>query len=152
MDFVIMQKGEPMSDTEMQKGKKMDETYAQGTPTRTLRVGNDLVRIVQEVHITKESIDEIADTIIEKLNLPSAQPEHRWIPCVYGNEPKANDECWISTSAKYVRRASYAPKANNQPNGFIVTDGDFGFYEYGKSAKAWMPYTKEPEPYMGEGE
>lgn len=75
-----------------------------------------------------------------------------WIPCVDGNEPKANAECWISTNAKYVRRAIYAPEANNQPNGFIVTVGSFGFYEYGKSAKAWMPYTQEPEPYREEGE
>jgi len=65
----------------------MDETYAQGTPTATIRVCNDLVRIVREVHIAKESIDEIADAIIEKLNLPSTQPEitrckeckHHWI-------------------------------------------------------------------------
>ena len=82
---------------------------------------------------------------------PEVKPEPKWIPCVDGNEPKANAECWISTNAKFVRRASYAPKANNQPNGFIVTDGGFGFYEYGKSAKAWMPYTKEPEPYQEEG-
>ena len=78
------------------------------------------------------------------------QQEPQWIPCVDGNEPKANAECWISTNAKYVKRASYAPKENNQPNGFIVTDGGFGFYEYGKSAKAWMPYTQEPEPYREE--
>ena len=77
--------------------------------------------------------------------------DRKWILCVDGNEPKANAECWISTNAKYVRRASYAPKANNQPNGFIVTDGSFGFYEYGKSAKAWMPYTQEPEPYREKG-
>lgn len=86
------------------------------------------------------------------VDAPEVNPEPKWIPCVDGNEPKANAECWISTNAKYVRRASYAPKANNQPNGFIVTDGGFGFYEYGKSAKAWMPYTKEPEPYREEGE
>lgn len=83
---------------------------------------------------------------------PEVKPEPKWIPCVDGNEPKANAECWISTNAKYVRRASYAPKANNQPNGFIVSVGSFGFYEYGKSVKAWMPYTKEPEPYQEEGE
>lgn len=81
---------------------------------------------------------------------PTIEPEQRWIPCVDGNEPKANADCWISTNAKYVRRASYAPKANNQPNGFIVTEGGFGFYEYGKSAKAWMPY-EEPEPFREEG-
>ena len=79
--------------------------------------------------------------------LPSVTPkEQRWIPCVDGNEPKANADCWISTNAKYVRRASYAPKTKNQPNGFIVTVGSFGFYEYGKSVKAWMLY-EEPEPY-----
>lgn len=78
--------------------------------------------------------------------------DRKWIPCVDGNEPKANAECWISTNAKYVRRATYAPRTNNQPNGFIVTVGSFGFYEYGKSAKAWMPYTQEPEPYREEGE
>lgn len=85
-------------------------------------------------------------------DIPTAQIEPKWIPCVDGNEPKANAECWITTNAKYVRRASYAPKANNQPNGFIVTVDGFGFYEYGKSAKAWMPYTKEPEPYREEGD
>lgn len=94
-------------------------------------------------------ITELYD-ILEQI--PSAEPEPKWIPCVDGNEPKANADCWISTNAKYVRRASYAPKANNQPNGFIVTVGGFGFYEYGKSAKAWMPYTQEPEPYREEGE
>ena len=91
-----------------------------------------------------EQLREAVDKAIKALEEP------KWIPCVDGNEPKANAECWISTKAKYVRRASYAPKANNQPNGFIVTDGSFGFYEYGKSAKAWMPYTQEPEPYREE--
>ena len=90
--------------------------------------------------------------IDELRRLPSVTPkEQRWIPCVDGNEPKANADCWISTNAKYVRRASYAPKANNKPNGFIVTEGGFEFYEYGKSAKAWMPYDL-PEPYREEGE
>ncbi len=87
----------------------------------------------------------------ELRRLPSVTPKQRWILCVDGNEPKTNADCWISTNAKYVRRASYAPKANNQPNGFIVTEGGFGFYEYGKYAKAWMPYDK-PEPYREEGE
>lgn len=94
-------------------------------------------------------ITELYD-ILEQI--PTIEPEPKWIPCVDGNEPKANADCWISTNAKFVRRASYAPKANNQPNGFIVTVDGFGFYEYGKSAKAWMPYTKEPEPYWEEGE
>ena len=82
------------------------------------------------------------------------EPERKekWIPCVDGNEPKANAKCWISTNAKYVRRASYVTKADKWPNGFIVTDGSFGFYEYGKSAKAWMPYVQEPEPYREEGD
>lgn len=93
-------------------------------------------------------ITELYD-ILEQI--PNVEPEPKWIPCVDGNEPKANADCWISTNAKFVRRASYAPKANNQPNGFIVTVGSFGFYEYGKSAKAWMPYTKDPEPYREEG-
>ena len=93
-------------------------------------------------------------TLVEWLvdKAPTIEPEPKWIPCVDGNEPKANAECWISTNAKYVRRASYAPKANNQPNAFIVSVGIFGFYEYVKSAKAWMPYTKEPEPYQEEGD
>ena len=53
----------------------MSETYVQGTPTETIRIRNDLVRTVREVHIAKESIEEIADAVVEKLKLPSAQPE-----------------------------------------------------------------------------
>lgn len=112
-----------------------------------------LTEIKERVHVTEYVHSSYVDCVdIEALRMAIKaleQPEPQWIPCVDGNEPKANAECWISTNAKYVKRASYAPKANNQPNGFIVTDGGFGFYEYGKSAKAWMPYTKEPEPYRG---
>lgn len=115
-----------------------------------------LTEIKERVHVAEYVDSSYVDCVeIEALRMAIKsleQPEQRWIPCVDGNEPKANAECWISTNAKYVKRASYAPKANNRPNGFIVTDGGFGFYEYGKSAKAWMPYTKEPEPYREESE
>ena len=62
----------------------MSETYAQGTPTATIRIRNDLVRTVQEVHLAKASIDEIADAVVEKLKLSSAQPEIiRCKDCIY---------------------------------------------------------------------
>ena len=115
------------------------------------KIANDEIR-TDEWRIWSAILAERTAFKHDIFDAPEVLPEPKWIPCVDGNEPKANAECWISTSAKYVRRASYAPKANNQPNGFIVTDGGFGFYEYGKSAKAWMPYTKEPEPYREEGE
>ena len=143
MIFAVMQKGEPMS--------RLIDADA---------LINDLEKWMKQVDPTHPQEDNaipplddiIASTLMTIDEQPTIESEPKWIPCVDGNEPKANVECWISTSAKYVRRASYAPKADNQPNGFIVTDGGFGFYEYGKSAKAWMPYTKEPEPYREEGE
>lgn len=115
------------------------------------KIANDETKI-EEWRIWSAILVERTAFKHDIFDAPEVKPEPKWILCVDGNEPKANAECWISTNAKYVRRASYAPKANNQPNGFIVTDGGFGFYEYGKSAKAWMPYTQDPEPYRAEGD
>ena len=87
-----------------QKGEKMSETYVQGTPTETIRIRNDLVRTVREVHLAKESIEEIADAVVEKLKLPSVQPEPKEIgytDCAY-----AMVRMWIDnvlTDGEYSR-------------------------------------------------
>ena len=84
----------------MQKGEKMSETYAQGTPTKTIRIRNDLARTVQTVYLAKESVDEIAYAVIEKLNLSSAQPEIiHCRDCRYMHEDTIFGQCWCNTTS-----------------------------------------------------
>ena len=99
--------------------------------------------------ITKEFADDVAEIYINKV--PSAQPEPQWIPCSSGKEPDSGQDCWVTLSDDDVIKAVYAPASDNQPNGFIRTDGGFGFYRYGGIVVAWMPYTNPPEPYREDG-
>ena len=82
------------------------------------------------------------------LDLPSAQPEQRWIPCDKG-EPDEDMECWVTvktTDALY--RGIFTKRYGERRNkGFITSDG----FMWWNTALAWMPIY-EPEPYNAESE
>ena len=76
--------------------------------------------------------------------LPSAQPEQRWIPCDKG-EPDEDMECWVTvktTDALY--RGNFTKRFGK---GFVTSCG----FMWWNTALAWMPIY-EPEPYRTEGD
>jgi hypothetical protein len=83
---------------------------------------------------------EIIDIIEE---LPSAQPEQRWIPCDKG-EPDEDMECWVTvktTDALY--RGNFTKRYGERRDKGFITSGGFMWWN---TALAWMPIY-EPEPY-----
>ena len=81
-------------------------------------------------------------------NLPSAQPEQRWIPC-YKGEPDEDMECWVAvktTDALY--RGNFTKRYGERRDKGFITSGGFMWWN---TALAWMPIY-EPEPYRPEGD
>jgi hypothetical protein len=80
--------------------------------------------------------------------LPSAQPEQKWIPCDKG-EPDEDMECWVTvktTDALY--RGNFTKRyGERRDKGFITSSG----FMWWNTALAWMPIY-EPEPYRPEGD
>ena len=75
--------------------------------------------------------------------LPSAQPEQRWIPCDKG-EPDEDMECWVTvktTDALY--RGNFTKRYGERRDKGFITSGGFMWWN---TALAWMPIY-EPEPY-----
>lgn len=80
--------------------------------------------------------------------LPSAQPEQRWIPCDKG-EPDEDMECWVTvktTDALY--RGNFTKRYGEWRDKGFITSGGFMWWN---TALAWMPIY-EPEPYRPEGD
>lgn len=80
--------------------------------------------------------------------LPSAQPEQRWIPCDKG-EPDEDMECWVTvktTDALY--RGNFTKRYGERRDKGFITSGGFMWWN---TALAWMPIY-EPEPYRPEGD
>lgn len=78
--------------------------------------------------------------------LPSAQPEQRWIPCDKG-EPDEDMECWVTvktTDALY--RGNFTKRYGERRDKGFITSGGFMWWN---TALAWMPIY-EPEPYKGD--
>ena len=86
----------------------------------------------------------LGDKVLE--NVPSAQPEQRWIPCDKG-EPDEDMECWVTvktTDALY--RGNFTKRYGERRDIGFVTSGGFMWWN---TALAWMPIY-EPEPYKGD--
>ena len=82
------------------------------------------------------------------LNLPSAQPEQRWIPCDKG-EPDEDMECWVTVkTTDTLYRGNFTKRYGERRDKGFITSGGFMWWN---TALAWMPIY-EPEPYRPEGD
>ena len=80
--------------------------------------------------------------------LPSAQPEHRWIPCDKG-EPDEDMECWVTVkTTDTLYRGNFTKRYGERRDKGFITSGGFMWWN---TALAWMPIY-EPEPYRPEGD
>ena len=79
------------------------------------------------------------------LQLPSVQPEPKWIPCDKG-EPDEDTECWVTVkTTDTLYRGIFTKRYGERRNkGFITSDG----FMWWNTALAWMPIY-EPEPWKG---
>ena len=78
--------------------------------------------------------------------LPSAQPEQRWIPCDKG-EPEEDMECWVTVKTTDVLyRGNFTKRYGEWRDKGFITSGGFMWWN---TALAWMPIY-EPEPYRTE--
>ena len=92
-------------------------------------------------------------------NLPSAQPEQRWIPCSE-RLPEDGQRCIVTTKGRlsysYCEIASYSNNLykvdefdfydKKNTSGFYNYDSEYGYYE-NTDVIAWMPL---PEPWRGD--
>ena len=85
-------------------------------------------------------------SIVDLLNdLPSAQPEQRWIPCDKG-EPDEDMECWVTVKATdALYRGNFTKRYGERRDKGFITSGGFMWWN---TVLAWMPIY-EPEPYRG---
>ena len=82
------------------------------------------------------------------LDLPSAQPEQRWIPCDKG-EPDEDMECWVTVkTTDTLYRGNFTKRYGERRDKGFITSGGFMWWN---TALAWMPIY-EPEPYRPEGD
>ena len=81
-------------------------------------------------------------------DLPSAQPEQRWIPCDKG-EPDEGMECWVAVkTTDTLYRGNFTKRYGERRDKGFITSGGFMWWN---TALAWMPIY-EPEPYRPEGD
>lgn len=80
--------------------------------------------------------------------LPSEQPEPRWIPCDKG-EPDEDMECWVTVkTTDTLYRGNFTKRYGERRDKGFITSGGFMWWN---TALAWMPIY-EPEPYRKDGE
>lgn len=80
--------------------------------------------------------------------LPSAQPEPRWIPCDK-DEPDEDMECWVTVkTTDTLYRGNFTKRYGERRDKGFITSGGFMWWN---TALAWMPIY-EPEPYSSEGD
>ena len=90
-----------------------------------------------------------AINVMDKIReLPSAQPEQRWIPCDKG-EPDEDMECWVTVkTTDTLYRGNFTKRYGERRDKGFITSGGFMWWN---TALAWMPIY-EPEPYNAESE
>ena len=80
--------------------------------------------------------------------LPSAQPEPKWIPCDKG-EPDEDTECWVTVkTTDTLYRGNFTKRYGERRDKGFITSGGLMWWN---TALAWMPIY-EPEPYNAESE
>ena len=95
--------------------------------------------------VTCMSVGELKRRIEQ---LPSAQPEQRWIPCDKG-EPDEDIECWVTVkTTDTLYRGNFTKRYGERRDKGFITSGGFMWWN---TALAWMPIY-EPEPYRPEGD
>ena len=97
---------------------------------------------------TESYTNGLTDAYYLILQLPSVQPEPKWIPCDKG-EPDEDTECWVTvktTDALY--RGNFTKRYGERRDKGFITSGGFMWWN---TALAWMPIY-EPEPYRPEGD
>ena len=81
-------------------------------------------------------------------DLPSVQPEPKWIPCDKG-EPDEDMECWVTVkTTDTLYRGNFTKRYGERRDKGFITSGGFMWWN---TALAWMPIY-EPEPYNAESE
>lgn len=93
-----------------------------------------------EGYIDKDTIARMQYRVID---IPSTQPEQRWIPCDKG-EPDEDMECWVTAKTTDVYRGKFTKRYGERRAKGFITSG--GFMWWWNTALAWMPIY-EPEPY-----
>ena len=99
-----------------------------GTVKKHYRVDNDLLEVI----------------VYELENLPSAQPEQKWIPCTPKTMPPYWVLVWVTDNHGHVAVCQLSHKENH-----YWYDGDERWMYEHDSIIAWMPYNV-PEPYQAE--
>ena len=118
-----------------------DKTEKQFQESEDLDVGDWI-----EHRIFVQNMNDIDRQTI--LNLPSAQPEQRWIPCDKG-EPDEDMECWVTVkTTDTLYRGNFTKRYGERRDKGFITSGGFMWWN---TALAWMPIY-EPEPYNAESE
>lgn len=105
---------------------------------------------------TEEEYRALTMVIKTLKNLPSAQPEQRWIPVDEGR-PKGETVCLVTDSKGLVEIATFAEDLYEFDEydfhdkrgvaGWICFDDEWGRYFDVDNVVAWMPL---PEPYQSE--
>ena len=99
-------------------------------------------------NVPMEQTAEILKLRKDLRELPSAQPEQRWIPCDKG-EPDEDMECWVTVKTTDVLyRGNFTNRYGERRDKGFITSGGFMWWN---TALAWMPIY-EPEPYRTEGD
>ena len=99
-------------------------------------------------NVPMEQTAEILKLRKDLRELPSAQPEQRWIPCDKG-EPDEDMECWVTVKTTDVLyRGNFTKRYGERRYKGFITSGGFMWWN---TALAWMPIY-EPEPYRTEGD
>ena len=99
--------------------------------------------------LSDESIDYLESAIDVLADLPSAQPEQRWIPCSERlPENPINVLCCRTNNSIAIMH--FNPILTTRyPKGFSITDSDGFSWRQDNVVIAWMPL---PEVYREEGE
>lgn len=134
----------------------MSDLISKQAAIDTLNVGAELLRrVLDETDIVgaerakyEWGLGLIESYISDIEELPSAQPEQRWIPCDK-DEPDEDMECWVTGKTTYaLYRGNFTKRYGERRDKGFITSGGFMWWN---TALAWMPIY-EPEPYSSEGD
>lgn len=103
------------------------------------------IELIGQMKPYHQDADDIAEMIA---NMPSAQPEQRWIPVTERLPEKERKQYWVCTDTEYQCQCRWTNNrfglAESDTWGWSIVDTP----QYSKVI-AWMPL---PEPYREEGD